>query len=171
MAERSPRGRFVKGKSGNPAGKRPGTLNRTTTALKEAVLEAFEKGGGVKWLRKLMDEDPRTFVSLLARILPAEMKHDLQDAGLVVSVRDYSGLARAELPRNGETGVLPASVKKEPGELGYEPVEADLEAAEPAPEPQAPEPAPPPPQGPAPISDATYRRLWGDAERPNTAIF
>jgi hypothetical protein len=55
------------------AGRPKGSQNKTTVKIKEAVLEAFEKKGGVKYLMRLADEDPKTFTILLAKILPQEM--------------------------------------------------------------------------------------------------
>ncbi|AEK58486.1 conserved hypothetical protein [Acidithiobacillus caldus SM-1] len=47
-------------------------MNRTTAALKEALLEAFDRGGGVDWLLALMKDEPKTFASLLSRLIPTE---------------------------------------------------------------------------------------------------
>ena len=50
-AKRRPGGTpFQPGVSGNPAGKPRGTLNRTTLALKEAILRAGEIAGGEEGL-------------------------------------------------------------------------------------------------------------------------
>ena len=53
-------------------GRPPGAVNRTTAALKEALLEAFDRGGGVDWLLALMKDEPKTFASLLSRLIPTE---------------------------------------------------------------------------------------------------
>ncbi|MBU2803227.1 hypothetical protein HFV02_13425, partial [Acidithiobacillus caldus] len=53
-------------------GRPRGAVNRTTAALKEALLEAFDRGGGVDWLLALMKNEPKTFASLLARLIPTE---------------------------------------------------------------------------------------------------
>ena len=53
-------------------GRPKGSVNRTTAALKEAMLEAFDRGGGVAWLLALMKDEPKTFASLLARLIPTE---------------------------------------------------------------------------------------------------
>ena len=53
-------------------GRPAGIANKTTRALKEALLEAFDRGGGVDWLLALMKDEPKTFASLLARLIPTE---------------------------------------------------------------------------------------------------
>lgn len=67
---------FKKGFSGNPAGKKPGTVHRTTIALKEAFLGVFDKVGGQQALvdyAKKSDENYITVVQMLARLLPREI--------------------------------------------------------------------------------------------------
>lgn len=53
-------------------GRPPGSKNVTTAALKEALLESFDRGGGVDWLLALMKDEPKTYASLLARLIPTE---------------------------------------------------------------------------------------------------
>tara|TARA_B100001245_G_scaffold219937_1_gene190106 strand:- start:80 stop:469 length:390 start_codon:yes stop_codon:yes gene_type:complete len=90
---------FKPGQSGNPAGKKPGTQNRSTKALKDALLRAGDRAGGVDpdgnprgvegWLLELAADDPKAFASLLGRLLPTESK--IQTEGPTVVIRDYSG--------------------------------------------------------------------------------
>tara|TARA_R110000822_G_scaffold231290_1_gene363304 strand:- start:1054 stop:1275 length:222 start_codon:yes stop_codon:yes gene_type:complete len=40
--------------------------------MKLAILEAFERAGGADYLTMLAADEPRTFVTLLAKILPNE---------------------------------------------------------------------------------------------------
>jgi hypothetical protein len=40
--------------------------------MKLAILEAFERAGGADYLTRLADDEPRTFVTLLAKVLPNE---------------------------------------------------------------------------------------------------
>jgi hypothetical protein len=61
---------------------------------------------------------------LLGRIISSEVKADLGDTGLVVSVRDYSGLNRGELPRGDKKEALPLTLELEPGELRERPQSA-----------------------------------------------
>lgn len=59
-------------------GRPKGALNKTTKALKEAILAAAERHGfdgdgedGLEgYLLKVASEEPRAFVSLLGRVLP-----------------------------------------------------------------------------------------------------
>ena len=55
-------------------GRKKGTPNKTTVELKAAVMHAFETVGGESYLVHVAETDPRTFCSLLARVLPAELK-------------------------------------------------------------------------------------------------
>ena len=53
-------------------GRKKGTPNKTTQDMKSAILEAFERAGGADYLTMLAKDEPRTFVTLLAKILPTE---------------------------------------------------------------------------------------------------
>ena len=61
------------------AGRPKGTPNKMTIKIKEAVLEAFDKQRGVKYLERLAQDDPKTFTILLAKILPQEMIADVRE--------------------------------------------------------------------------------------------
>jgi Family of unknown function (DUF5681) len=61
---------FKKGQSGNPAGKKPGTPNKTTTALREQILESLDRAGGIEYLQWLAKNYPGPFCSLLGKVLP-----------------------------------------------------------------------------------------------------
>ena len=54
-------------------GSRKGIPNRTTQNIKEAIEGAFDKLGGVDYLVKVGEKDPRTFCALLARLLPTKL--------------------------------------------------------------------------------------------------
>ena len=54
-------------------GSRKGIPNRTTQNIKEAIEGAFDKLGGVDYLVKVGQKDPRTFCALLARLLPTKL--------------------------------------------------------------------------------------------------
>lgn len=75
---------MAKGKK--TGGRQKGTPNKTTKALKDAILEAAELAGGeasgnnpgglVGYLLMLAVEDPKTFGSLLGRVVPLQLQGD-----------------------------------------------------------------------------------------------
>ncbi len=54
-------------------GRQKGTPNRLTAEVKQAILNAFDNVGGETYLEKLAVEDPRTFCTLLGKILPRDI--------------------------------------------------------------------------------------------------
>jgi hypothetical protein len=83
-------GRFEKGC--RPVGRKPGSQNKATMAVKDALLQAFDEVGGVDYLVQVAKSDPRTFCMLLAKLLPAELKVESGDDGVpLVVIRDYTG--------------------------------------------------------------------------------
>ncbi len=79
------------GKSKGNAGKgrRKGSVNKTTAALKDAILNAFNEVGGVDYLVTLAKTDPRTFAALLGRVLPLTVAGD-SDSPLTVKIIRFS---------------------------------------------------------------------------------
>lgn len=69
--------KWQKGQSGNPHGKKRGTSNRVTKAVKDALIEALNDGpGAVAFFNKLKNgsaEDQRCFANICARMLPHEL--------------------------------------------------------------------------------------------------
>jgi len=64
------------GNPGRPRGEI--SLNmRRAMEVKRAVYDSFDRLGSVDYLVKLGQEDPRTFIALLAKILPNEIKAEL----------------------------------------------------------------------------------------------
>lgn len=59
-----------KGKPG--PGRKPGVPNKLNAAVKECILEAFHKVGGVEYLAQQARENPVAFMSLLGRIVPTD---------------------------------------------------------------------------------------------------
>ena len=71
-------------------GRKKGTPNKTTAAVKEAILKSFEMVGGEKYLAKIAEEHPQAFCTLLGRCLPKDMNVDM-NARMTVSVKDLTG--------------------------------------------------------------------------------
>jgi hypothetical protein len=64
---------FKKGQSGNPAGRKKGTPNKATIAVKEAIERAFEGLGGVPSLIEWAKGNPDLFYgSVWPKILPRD---------------------------------------------------------------------------------------------------
>ncbi|MBU2749869.1 hypothetical protein HER14_02515 [Acidithiobacillus thiooxidans] len=67
---RSPRGQFLPGPGTAGPGRPKGTPNAITMTLRDGIEEAYHQLGGVAWLVRLGQEEPRAFASLLAKLLP-----------------------------------------------------------------------------------------------------
>jgi hypothetical protein len=81
-------GRFVEGSSGNPNGRRVGSKNKFTT-LKNAFIETFEELGGVDNLVEWAKANQTEFYRMLARLMPREIKADVNTAySLVECLRE-----------------------------------------------------------------------------------
>lgn len=61
--------RFTTAGPGRPAG----IPNKQTTAIKDAIENAFTKLGGTDYLVHVGKTDPRTFCALLSRLLPTKL--------------------------------------------------------------------------------------------------
>ena len=55
-------------------GRVAGTPNKATKAVKDAVIEAFELAGGVKYLVQVAKDDPKTFLSIVAKVIPLQVE-------------------------------------------------------------------------------------------------
>lgn len=80
----------VKRKPPNAGKGRPkGSKNKVTVALKDGIMEAYQKAGGVRYLVGVAKSDPKTFCGLLGRILPHEVQADLKQSGDVTFTMVY----------------------------------------------------------------------------------
>ncbi len=104
VRRRDEHGRWASGRSGNPNGRPRGTPNATTASVKQALLNAFVEAGGEKFLLKLAKSDPKTFVMLLAKLIPREIQARVQGppdmAERILEARKRARLVAAE--RNEE---------------------------------------------------------------------
>jgi hypothetical protein len=78
LVKRNANGQFERGsKALAGAGRPTGSLNKTTTQLKEAILGALEAAGGeegsVGYLKRLAIENSSAFASLLGKVLPTTL--------------------------------------------------------------------------------------------------
>jgi len=115
LVKRNANGQFERGsKALAGAGRPPGSLNKTTTQLKEAILGALEAAGGkegsVGYLRRLAIENSSAFASLLGKVLPTTLAADESGGGLGVRMtfervivwpdgrREIEGVTPKQLP-------------------------------------------------------------------------
>jgi hypothetical protein len=69
-----------KGKHGGRrpgSGRKPGVPNKLTATVKMMLLEALEKEGGVKYLRRQAKKNPHAFMTLLGKIIPTQVVGDM----------------------------------------------------------------------------------------------
>jgi len=58
-------------------GAQKGSVHLHSQAVKNAVYEVFHKLGGKRYLKKIAEENPPLFLSLLAKLLPTEVRAEL----------------------------------------------------------------------------------------------
>jgi hypothetical protein len=81
------------------AGRPKGVPNKVTRTIKQAVLESFEAVGAAEYLKQVAHDDPRTYLQVVAKIIPAELhaKHS-GDVSLTV----VSGIDSPPGSKNGD---------------------------------------------------------------------
>jgi hypothetical protein len=52
------------------SGRQPGSQNKVTVILKNAILESFERLGGVSYLEAVGRSDPKAYLTLMSKIIP-----------------------------------------------------------------------------------------------------
>jgi len=67
-------GRFKKGNK--KAGSRKGVPNKMTATVKEMILKALDKAGGVDYLFEQAHANPTAFMTLLGKVLPTQVVGD-----------------------------------------------------------------------------------------------
>jgi len=82
-----------KGSPGGP-GRPKGVPNKLTADVKAAILEAFRKAGGADYLAGIAVLDPKAFCSLLGKVVPSEIKADVNNTGSV-TYEVVTGVPRA----------------------------------------------------------------------------
>ena len=55
------------------AGRKPGSENKITASVKDAILSAFEEVGGEKYLVTVARDNPAVFCALLGKLLPKQV--------------------------------------------------------------------------------------------------
>jgi hypothetical protein len=76
------------------AGRRPGTPNKHTRNVREALVRALEataEDGGEEFFAGLRDSDPKTFATLVGKLIPNQTHITGEEGGPVVVIKDYTG--------------------------------------------------------------------------------
>jgi hypothetical protein len=80
-------------------GRPKGSKNKTTTQLKEMILQALSNVGGIQYLEDQAELNPVAFMSLVGKVLPMTIAGD-QDSPIVTEIRrvivDPNGSSREE---------------------------------------------------------------------------
>jgi hypothetical protein len=58
-------------------GRKRGSKNKTTVLIKEAIEESFANVGGAEYLTQMAMIEPKAYLTLLAKILPAKIEADI----------------------------------------------------------------------------------------------
>ena len=96
---RDPSGKWLPGTAPNPRGRPKGSRNAVTFTMKQALEQAFWDAGGVEWLCRLADKEPKVFAMLLLRLIPQEQAASDDDDWLVVYDPD-SDIPANQKPRD-----------------------------------------------------------------------
>jgi hypothetical protein len=78
--------RPTKGERTPGSGRKPGTPNRLTGALKDIILQALSNAGGAEYLTRQAEENPTAFLALVGRVLPLQVKDGGAEPRMPVSV-------------------------------------------------------------------------------------
>jgi hypothetical protein len=93
-------------KKGSPkiGGRKPGSKNKFTTEVRDAVMVAFDKLGGSAWLVRVAKENPAASSALLGKLLPHELatsggalKHEVLLKWMTPEMAAARGLAQTAL--------------------------------------------------------------------------
>lgn len=68
---------MAKTKRKKSGGRQKGTPNKLTATVKMMLLEALEKEGGVRYLRRQAKKHPQAFMTLLGKIIPTQVVGDM----------------------------------------------------------------------------------------------
>ena len=67
-------------------GRPKGARNKTTTAVKEMILRALDKAGGIDYLLAQSKENPTAFMTLVGKVLPLQLTGE--DGGAIKTVTE-----------------------------------------------------------------------------------
>ena len=69
-------------------------VNKTTRSVRDALVRALEataEDGGEEFFASLRDSDPKTFATLVSKLIPNQTHITGDEGGPVVVIKDYTG--------------------------------------------------------------------------------
>ena len=60
-------------------GRPKGSVNKTTASIKQAIEAAFNGVGGHEYLMRQAEENPQAFLTLLGKIIPAQVQQEISN--------------------------------------------------------------------------------------------
>lgn len=79
---------FVKGQSGNPAGRTPGSKNKISEKFITAITADFEQHGETV-IAKVRSEKPENYLKIVADLVPKDFNIE-GNVGLTVTLRNFT---------------------------------------------------------------------------------
>ena len=61
-------------------GRKKGTPNKTTTLIKDMIIQALDEAGGIDYLVEVAKDNPAAFCTLIGKVLP--MNHTSEDGSM-----------------------------------------------------------------------------------------
>jgi hypothetical protein len=77
-------------------GRPKGTPNKVTAELKDMIRTALDESGGVEYLKEQASSNPNAFLSLVGKIIPKDIKHEVSGGKEPIKV-DLSALSTTAL--------------------------------------------------------------------------
>lgn len=72
---------------GNAGKGRPkGSQNKATAAIKDMIIQALDKSGGVEYLQRQANENPVAFMGLVGKVLPLQVNGAGENGEHIISV-------------------------------------------------------------------------------------
>lgn len=68
-------------------GRKKGTPNKQTAAIKDMIVQALDKAGGVDYLLSQAEENPNAFMALVGKVLPLQLQGD-PDNPLMLKIQE-----------------------------------------------------------------------------------
>jgi hypothetical protein len=76
-------------------GRPKGSANKVTTAVKDMIVHALDKAGGVEYLVRQSEENPAAFMTLVGKVIPLQVNSNVELVDRTAAVQRASEEVRA----------------------------------------------------------------------------